>query len=334
MKLIESKAEYIPQEEGLEGIYKQIELAGRTAYHSQDKITPDSAKDFVDKMIKSKHGAALEAGTIYLKIPVGYKEIYEGNNYAGGTRIEFVEKCPYYKENPYSKSHLIHLNSDMSYPGVPYGYNFEGGIKYQIVTTNFRVLQENNWLDDLQYLCSPTKFHEKRYTMRFTCSRAIAQELTRHRVFSYLMESQRYINYSKERHGESITYIKPSWLEESEEEANSFMGLVMAGAELNEHGEKVYPFFESLVFAEKNYFVLLNRGFTPQQARDVLPNATKTELVMTGFASDWRFLMDLRLFGKTGAPHPDMIDLIQKAQKAMQEADIWEDIMSKPSKFE
>ena len=75
MKLIESKAEYIPQatvpsasaEELLEGIYKQIELAGRTAYHSQDKITPTSAKNFVDRMIKSEHGACLEHGTVYLK---------------------------------------------------------------------------------------------------------------------------------------------------------------------------------------------------------------------------------------------------------------------------
>lgn len=78
MKLIESKAEYIPQEEGLEGIYKQIELAGRTAYHSQDKITPDSAKDFVDRMIKSHHGACLEHGTVYLKIPIEeYKKRYK-----------------------------------------------------------------------------------------------------------------------------------------------------------------------------------------------------------------------------------------------------------------
>ena len=76
MKLIESKAEYIPQEKGLEGIYKQIELAGRTAYHSLDKITPDSAKSFVDRMIKSKHGAALEHGTVYLKVPI---EEYEKN---------------------------------------------------------------------------------------------------------------------------------------------------------------------------------------------------------------------------------------------------------------
>jgi thymidylate synthase ThyX len=307
MKLIESKAEYIPQEEGLEGIYKAIELAGRTAYHSQDKITPTSAKNFVDRMIRSHHGAALEHGTVYFNRKVDYSD------------SEYLDFEEFFDRNSYSK------------------VDYEGGILY--VVTNFRVIEENFnlkdfWNMNIQYLCSPTEFHEKRYTMRFTCSRAIAQELTRHRRFNFLMESQRYINYSKERHGGGITYIKPSWLEESEEEANSFLGLVMAGAELNEHGEKVYPFFESLVFAEKNYFVLLNKGFTPQQARDVLPNATKTELIMTGFSSDWRHVLDLRLFEKTGKVAPDMLDLMQKAQKTMQEAGIWEDIMSKPSKFE
>ena len=313
MELIESKAEYIPQEEGLEGIYKQIELAGRTAYHSMDKITPDSAKDFVDRMIKSKHGAALEHGTIYLKIPVNYNKVYEGNSYAGGVRIDITSRCPYYETSPYSKSSIIHINFDMGYPDIPYGYNFEGGIKYQIVTTNFRVLMEKNRLDDLKYLCSPTEFHEKRYTMRFTCSRAIAQELTRHRVFSFLMESQRYINYSKERHGGDITFIEPFWLKGMSYDIEE-------------------KFIESLSQAEDNYMWLL-QWLQPQQARDVLPNATKTELIMTGFASDYRHLFDLRLFSKTGAPHPDMVDLMQKTQKAMQEAGIWEDIMSKPSKF-
>ena len=315
MKLIESKAEYIPQEEGLEGIYKQIELAGRTAYHSQDKITPDSAKDFVDRMIKSKHGAVLEHGTVYLKIPVNYNKVYEGNSYAGGVRIDITSRCPYYETSPYSKSSIIHINFDMGYPDIPYGYNFEGGIKYQIVTTNFRVLMEKNRLDDLKYLCSPTEFHEKRYTMRFTCSRAIAQELTRHRVFSFLMESQRYINYSRERHGGEITFIKPSWE----------MGVPF---DANLH------LYNGLLAAEVTYFDLLNNGAAPQQARDVLPNATKTELVMTGFSSDWRHVLDLRLFEKTGKVHPDMKDLMQKTQKAMQEAGIWEDIMSKPSKFD
>ena len=152
MKLIESKAEYIPQEESLEGIYKIIELAGRTAYHSLDKITPDSARDFVDRMIKSKHGAALEHGTVYLKIPVNYNKVYEGNSYAGGVRIDITSRCPYYETSPYSKSSIIHINFDVGYPDIPYGYNFEGGIKYQIVTTNFRVLMEKNRLDDLKYL--------------------------------------------------------------------------------------------------------------------------------------------------------------------------------------
>ena len=310
MKLIESKAEYIPQEEGLEGIYKQIELAGRTAYHSLDIITPDSAKDFVDRMIKSKHGAALEHGTVYLRT-----DMHDFLAYSIWDK---------YRENPYSKSAQIQL--DMRKPD-------EG---FVCATTNYRVLQENGWLDDLQYLCSPTEFHEKRYTMRFTCSRAIANELVRHRVFSFLQESTRYINYSKERHGGEITCIKPSW-SNCIETGNFFVRHdYKAGTYSSNFGYVGFTqaYLTSLCEAENTYFEMLNKGCTPQQARDVLPNATKTELIMTGFSSDWRFLMDLRLFGKTGAPHPDMVDLMQKAQKAMQEAGIWEDIMSKPSKFD
>ena len=302
MKLIESKAEYIPQEEGLEGIYKQIELAGRTAYHSLDKITPDSAKDFVDRMIKSKHGAALEHGTVYL---IGRftskKDLFKD---------EWALK---YIENPYSKAVRIPLDENNRYEGP----------QALFVTTNYRVLIENGWEKDLKsskdpdavFLYSPLEFHEKRYTMRFTCSRAIANELVRHRVFSFLQESTRYINYSKERHGGEITFIEPSWKKEVTFDTNLHL-------------------YNALHAAEVSYFDLLNNGATPQQARDVLPNATKTELIMTGFASDYRHLFDLRLFGKTGAPHPDMKDLMQKAQKAMQEAGIWEDIMSKPSKFD
>ena len=301
MKLIESKAEYIPQEEGLEGIYKAIELAGRTAYHSQDKITPDSAKDFVDRMIKSKHGACLEHGTVYLKVALPKDEITPG------------ESLYHYKRNPYSV------------------YKIFDRIAY--VTSNFRVLQENNWLDDLQYLCSPIVFHEKRYTMRFTCSRAIAQELTRHRVFSFLMESQRYINYSKERHGGVITFIKPTWYEGKKHPMFEEPKTVLE-VNIFSQDSKSYQFEKQLSSAEAAYFRLLNEGCQPQQARDVLPNATKTELIMTGFSSDWHFLMDLRLFEKTGKVHPDMLLLMQKAQKAMQEAGIWDDIMSKSSKFD
>ena len=306
MRLIESKAEYIPQEEGLEGVYKQIELAGRTAYHSQDKITPDSAKDFVGRMIKSKHGAALEHGTIYLIVT--HKGAMETLLYTD------------YLNNKYSK--ILHSQET----------------NYFYITTNLRVMYENNWLGDLQHLCSPTEFHEKRYTMRFTCSRAIAQELTRHRVFSFLMESQRYINYSKEKHGGEITYIIPSWFEQrtifhKESLPNDVVLGAKVSSKINSYNDREMVALKAFALSERNYMYLLSSKMTPQQARDVLPNATKTELIMTGFASDWRHVMDLRLFGKTGAPHPDMVALMQKAQKAMQEAGIWEDIMSKLSKF-
>ena len=325
MKLIESKAEYIPQatvpsasaEELLEGVYKQIELAGRTAYHSQDKITPTSAKNFVDSMIKSKHGACLEHGTVYLK----FSNTRAQEGYCG------MRAFDRYRFNPYSKI----------------SYDFIGGTNnkfdgYMYIVTNYRVLVENNWLDDLQYLCSPTELHEKRYTMRFTCSRAIAQELTRHRVFSFLMESQRYINYSKERHGGEITYIIPSWLESMIPPCsyNSMIADIEALDKIEDDSlrAKAAWFTSAFINAEKCYFEALNNGCTPQQARDVLPNATKTELIMTGFASDWKFLMDLRLFEKTGKVHPDMLDLMQKALGAMQVAGIWKDIMSNPSKFD
>ena len=304
MKLIESKAEYIPQEEGLEGVYKMIELAGRTAYHSLDKITPDSAKDFVDRMIKSKHGACLEHGTVYLAIPYTDEETLSHYRGVAGkyNEIEFTK---------YSKVTMM-----------------RGTHNY--VTSNYRVLIENNWLDDLQYLCSPTEFYEKRYTMRFTCSRAIAQELTRHRVFSFLMESQRYINYSKERHGGEITFIIPSWIDRNREPNTE---AEVAWLNAMKQAESAYLDMVNGIIRKGIVVMPADEKLTPQQARDVLPNATKTELIMTGFASDWRHVMDLRLFGKTGVPHPDMTDLMQKAQKAMQEAGIWEDIISKPSKF-
>jgi thymidylate synthase (FAD) len=147
------------------------------------------------------------------------------------------------------------------------------------------------------------------------------------------MESQRYINYSKERHGGEITFIKPSWYDDKKT-AGIVNPKTVLEVNIFSQDSKSYQFEKQLSNAEAAYFRLLNEGCQPQQARVVLPNATTSELIMTGFSSDWRFLMDLRLFEKTGKVHPDMLDLMQKAQKAMQEAGIWEDIMSKPSKFD
>lgn len=147
MKLIESKVEILIQGSGIEGIYKQIELAGRTCYKSEDKITPTSAKEFTDRMIKSGHGAMLEHGTIYLTIAKTVTNI--------GDPI-------FYVRNKYSK-----VNEDDL---------------FYFITTNMRVLVENNRLDDLQYQVEPTEFHEKRITVKFICDRGVSHEFVRHKL--------------------------------------------------------------------------------------------------------------------------------------------------------
>ena len=153
MKLIKPSWEILEQKPGLEGIYEQIELAGRTCYKST-RPEGQTAKDFVDRMIKSGHGAMLEHGTVYLKIP------HNPFSSAGSPVMK-------YRYNPYSR-----VTND--YPTEP---------KDAYVTTNYRTLVENGWLDDLKYLCEPTEYHEKRVTVRFTTSNSIMREFTRHKDF-------------------------------------------------------------------------------------------------------------------------------------------------------
>lgn len=255
MRLINSGLEILEQQPGLDGIYKQIELAGRTCYKSEDKITEDSAKAFVDRMIKSGHGAMLEHGTVYLKLPTGLK---------------LSDK---YKKNKYS---VITLT-----PGID---------PYWAVTTNYRVLVENDWLDDLQYICEPTEYHEKRITVKWTCDRVTGESFLRHRVFSFARESTRYCNYSKDKFGNEITFIRPTW--DYLLTAN-YYGVDNFNGDYFEH---------ALRDAEKYYFKLLELGWKPQQARQVLPFSVHSPLVMTGFLSDWTHFFELRC---APSAHPD-----------------------------
>lgn len=287
MRLIKPSFEIWEQSSGLEGVYKQIERVGRVCYKSEDKITEGSAKGFVDRMVKSGHGAMLEHGTIYLQ--------YE-------TVKSAINPLTKYYLNKYSKVKAI-----------------EGATKETMrlfVTTNLRVLVENDWLKDLEYICEPTEFHERRITVHFVCDRGVSHEFVRHRVFSFAQESTRYCNYSKDKFGNELTFIEPCWLEDYNYKDNTYNQL----------------FIDSLRFAEAHYLDLLkkwddkipdkryktgfrNNPWTPQQARAVLPNALKTELVMTGFVSDWNHFFDLRARGTTGAPHPQAKELAEPLMK-------------------
>lgn len=298
MRLIKPSFEIIEQGPGIEGIYKQIELAGRTCYKSEDRITPDSAKEFVDRMIKSGHGAMLEHGTIYLDLITSYawdhyKTIYNkyGCSYVTEETVHNELIVDKYKENKYS------LVKTISSEFVPLPDNYARYQEHSFITTNLRVLVENGWLDDLKYICEPTKYHEKRVTIRFICDRGVSHEFVRHRVFSFSQESTRFCNYSLDKFNNEITFIEPCW------DINTSCGTMWTSS----NGESAKTMFEwSLIQAEKVYFRLLEEGWTPQQARAVLPNALKTELIMTGYISDWKDFFNLRC---ANSAHPQAREL-------------------------
>lgn len=281
MKLIKPSFEILEQDSGLQGIYEAIERAGRTCYKSK-RPEGQTAKDFVDRMIASQHYAMLEHGTVYLTIRGVFKPFVGPSNFGK------------YLDNPYSK--------------VVFG---EGTTFY--ITTNYRVLVENGWLDDLQYLCEPTEFHEKRVTVRFTTSNSIMREFTRHRVMSFAVESTRYCNYSKDKFNNEITFIVPYWYTNPEEDIRSRMLEI------------------SLSDAESSYLSLIKEGAKPQEAREVLPLATKCDMVMTGFVSDWEHLFRLRtsFISETGKPHPDMAALCDPLYKEFIEKGFMEEYIVK-----
>lgn len=112
-------------------------------------------------------------------------------------------------------------------------------------------------------------------------------EFVRHRVFSFAQESTRYCNYSRDKFGNELTFILPPWVRHDD-----FGGV--RPAEEDDVNMAEYLFIQHMYRVEDDYLSLINRGWTAQQARDVLPNSIKTELVMTGFISDWEHFFELR----------------------------------------
>ena len=272
MKLIKPSFEILEQGSSIDDIYKHIELCGRTCYKSNDKITKDSAKPFVNGMINSKHFAMLEHGTIYLKF------FYNKNICERCNRTIPNKLLDDYINNEYS---IVHYNKNTVY-----------------VTTNFRVLVENNWLSDLQYICNPTEFHEKRISVRFISNIHFYKDLTRHRKMSYAIESTRYCNYTKDKFGNKLTFIQPCWIDEEYIPGNY------------DRSDEFIMFTELLENVESTYNFLINSGWKAQQAATILPQATKAEIIVTGFAKDWKYIFDLRAVGTTGKPHPQMEELM------------------------
>lgn len=249
MKLIQQSFEILEQTDySLKGIKQFIERCGRVCYKSEDKITDDSYEKFVNMLINKDHARPLEFGTVHLLIPESdFKEAYASLVEIGLDNCDWLQYC-YYQGSYY-------------------------------VTTNYRYyLDIIKFVPSMQKYFSETysKYYPKRYTVHFIISRGIMDEFRTHVTLSHLAESTRYCNYSKGKFNNELTFIIPNWVNthcpNKEQEGPSVPDMEWSSAMLN---------------AETSYMNLLKMGWTPQQARDVLPLSVKSELISCGFGSAW-----------------------------------------------
>jgi len=152
-------------------------------------------------------------------------------------------------------------------------------------------------------------------TVQFTVDRGVSHELVRHRLASFAQESTRYCNYSQEKFGEEITVIEPCFFKNLPDKEHIRECVLWEDWKtLNEAGIAddgwIYALWaKACIESESDYFEMLKYGATPEEARSVLPNSLKTEVIMTANLREWRHFFKLRAAGETGKPHPQMLEV-------------------------
>ena len=262
MKLIKQSFEILEQKDySLIGIKKFIERCGRVCYRSEDKITDDSYEKFVNMLEKRDHTRPLEFGTVHLQMHIS----------------DF-----------HKLRDTLCINNMWNDQWIKYHY--VGNLTY--VTTNYRYyLAIIKVFPSVESDFDPQddELYPKRYTVHFIINRGIMDEFRTHVGLSHLAESTRYCNYSKDKFGKELTFIKPSWLKFQGEQILSSEDNVDYDryiAEIDDDGT-LSDFLAPLLRAEKRYNALINKGWTPQQAREVLPLSVKSELISCGFEEAW-----------------------------------------------
>lgn len=299
MKIINAQASVLVENDSI----KKIEKCGRVCYKSEDKITEDSAEKFVASIIKRGHEAVLEHASFIFKVSRSVYEDLRG-------KVNFVENhypVKLYLRFTDSEGYIVSGNvrawrDFFRFSGVPpymndfveanpilfpefksdSPFNLEGG------EWSIRQISTNEIVSTYQRLV-----HED-VSVKFICDRGISHEIVRHRPASFCQESTRYCNYSKDGFGGEITVIKPM----------SF--------DCSDSPYRIWK--RSCENAETAYFDLLDEGCTPQEARDVLPNSLKTELIMTAPLMEWCHFFNLRM---SPAAHPQMQEVASYAYDAM-----------------
>ena len=266
-------------------IWKHIARCARVCYQSEPRNNDETDEEFIKRVILRNHSfeeiaksrelqlklhlSVLEHGTVYLFIPVGD-----------------YDKALIYLDNPYS---MVYVDKF---------YN-------SYITTNMRVIIENNRMRDLKYLCHPDIHFYLRTTFNIITDIGVARELARHRSHSISEESTRFCNYSKDKFDNELTFIKPEWFNSLYIDKDGHWDNI--GYYSHDDRGQIEDFYAGgLLVAERNYLYLLKCGWSPQQARQVLPLSTKVQTIHTAFNDDWEEFIKLRADACSGSVHPNM----------------------------
>lgn len=328
MKVIKPYHEHISKE-GMTP-YQFIEKIGRTCYKSEDKITDDSAVKFVKGLCSRKHYAMIEHYWVHMRYTGLYEDLMKGLSMFArvdcGLLGEATDILKHIYITEYGDTYIsapLRVFFDMvsalgacdlnvtpinsvidemlSCVGNYFPEIFPQCFSYRN-TRHFQIMPEEDFCDDLynELYDSPKNLREQEimkhrtHTVLFVCDRGVSHELVRHRPCSFAQESTRYCNYSKGKFGGEITFILPFFFDTGHDDS------------------RVYEAWKtSCEVAERKYFELLGYDSTPQEARSVLPNSLKTEIIMTCNETEWQHIVNLRAKGTTGAPHPQMKEIMQ-----------------------
>lgn len=278
---------------------QKIEKVARICYKSEDKITSDSANRMVKSLIKNKHFAMLEHSSLCVEVSnktyeywKGIQRIMEDNGVKTYLRFTHVNRW-LVSGNIRAWRDALHFVSDCIPESL---YKILISDTYYIlfvdVLYDMGVSNENQsvyTLVDTSTLSGIEADVHRDVTAHFICDRGVSHEIVRHRPCSFAQESTRYCNYSNDKFGRELTIIEPLFFVVNDNEYQIWKQLCMQ--------------------SEEAYFKLLDNGAKPQEARDVLPQSVKTEIVVTCNLGEWKHFFALRACGATGMPHPQMLEV-------------------------
>lgn len=282
MKIIKASVERITETDPL----KKIELAGRTCYKSEDKITATSAEKFVLDKVKLGHESVIEHANFILEVDsVTYSlcqsaiKTLQNCGFNSMIRMTAVER--------YIMSGNARMWRDFFKKAARYNQYLPNTI-YKLVEDNpvlfgeyinHVMFKDTERAKPIKYLTNADLTYKETFihaceTFKITCDRGVTHELVRHRTASFSQESTRYCNYSKGKYGSEITVIKPCYWDERSAQYATWVNAMQC--------------------AEDLYLTLINNGASAQEARAVLPNSLKTELIMTANLEEWHHILELR----------------------------------------